>query len=90
MYMPPPFCSAIPCLSPTEMFEVELNVDYKASSACKVSRVGFVIFLPLRVFEEFLGNVLRSSLIEEVFGELPKSSSCLLWWLRHGGSLVLM
>ena len=72
------------------MFEVKLNVDYKASYASEVSWVGFVIFFPLRVFEELLGNVLRSSLIEEVFGEFPEFSGCVSWWSRHGDSLVLM
>ena len=72
------------------MIEVELNVDYKASYACKVSWMGFVVFFPLRVFEEFLGDVLWSSSVEEVFGEFPESSSCVSWWSRHGGSLVLM
>ena len=90
MYVPPPFCSAIPCLSPTEMFEVELNVDYEAPSASEVSWVSLVVVFPLCVFEELLRDVLGSSSVEEVFGEFPKSSGCVSWWSRHDGSLVLM
>ena len=72
------------------MLKIELNVDYEASNARKISWVGFVVFFPLRVFEELLGNVLRPSLLEEVLGEFPKSSGCVLCWSRHGESLVLM
>ena len=72
------------------MFEVELNVYYEASNACEISWVGLIVFFPLCVFEELLGNVLWSSSIEEVFGEFPESSSLVSWWSRHGGSLVLM
>ena len=90
MYVPPSFCSAVPCLSPTKVIEVKLNVDYEASYACEVSWVGFVVFFPLRVFEKLLGNVLWSSLFEEVFSEFPESSGCVSWWSRHGESLVLM
>ena len=72
------------------MLKVELNVDYKASNACEVSRVGFIVLFPPCVFEEPLGNVLWTPLIEEVFGEFPKSSSRILCLSRHDGSLVLM
>ena len=90
MYVPPSFCSAVPYFSPTEAFKVELNVDYEASYAREVSWVGLVVFFPLSVFEKLLGNVLRSSLVEEVFSEFPKFSSCVPFWSRHGDSLVLM
>ena len=90
MYVPPSFCSAVPCLSPTKVIKVKLNVDYEASYASEVSWMGFVVFFPLRVFEELLGNVLQSSLIEEVFGKFPKSSGGVFRWSRHGVSLVLM
>ena len=76
MYVPPSFCSTIPYFSPTEVFEVELNVDYEASYASEVSWVTPVLFFPPCAFEELLGNVLWSSLFEEVFGEFPKSSGC--------------
>ena len=65
------------------MFKIELNMDYKASGASEISWVGLVVVFPLRVFEELLGNVLRSSLFEEVFSKFPKSSSCVLLWSRH-------
>ena len=90
MYMPPSFCSTIPCLSPTKVIKVELNVDYEASYACKISWMGLVVSFPPCVFEKLLGNVLRSSLVEEVFGEFPKFSGCVSCWLRHDVSLVLM
>ena len=72
------------------MFEIELNVDYEASDACKISWVGLIVFFPLCVFEELLGDVLWSSLVEEVFGEFPETSGRVLWWSRHDESLVLM
>ena len=72
------------------MIEVELNVDYKASNACEISWMGFIVFFPLRVFEELLGDVPWPSLIEEVFGEFPEFSGCVSGWSRHGDSLVLM
>ena len=72
------------------MLEVKLNVDYEAPSASEVSWMGLVVFFPLCAFEELLGNVLWPSLVEEVFGEFPKSSGCVSWWSRHGDSLVLM
>ena len=81
---------SIPGFSPTEVFKVKLNVDNKASNACKVSWVGFVVFFPLRVFEKLLGNVLWSSSFEEVFGKFPKFPGCVLWWSCHSESLVLM
>ena len=72
------------------MIEVELNVDYKASNACEISWMGFVVFFPLCIFEELLGDILWPSSVEEVFGEFPELSGCVLWWSRHGVSLVLM
>ena len=90
MYVPPPFCSVIPYLSPTEMFEVKLNVDYETPSASEVSWITPVLFFPPCVLEKLLGNVLESSLLEEVFGEFPKFSGCVSMWSRHDDSLVLM
>ena len=72
------------------MFGIELNCDYKTPFTGIVSRVASVFFFPLSVFEEFLGNVSWSSLIEEVLGEFPETSGCVSWWSRHGESLVLM
>ena len=83
MYVPPSFCSTVPCLSPTEVFEIELNVDDKASGSCKISWVCLVVGFPLGVFKELLGDVLGASLIEEIFGELPKFRGGFSW-LRHG------
>ena len=90
VYVPPPFRSAIPYLSPTEAFKVKLDVDYETPSASEVSWVTPVFFFPPCVLEKLLGNVLESSLFEEVLGEFPKSSGCVLGWSRHDDSLVLM
>ena len=72
------------------MFSVELNCDYETPFASVISQVALVLFFPLSVFEEFLGDVSRSSLIEEIFGKFPETSGCVLRWSHHDGSLVLM
>ena len=66
----------MPYFNPTEMFSIELNCECDTANSGVVSDVTSK-FVPPGVFEELLGNVLRSSLWEEIFGEFPETSGCI-------------